>query len=206
MSNTHLVTAKGGRDHIRPADIGMYQALTEGSGVMIRDGCHCELYDANTILVEAGELLVEGRYLRIPQEVRLPIQSGAPGGNRNDLVVLHYTLAAGGDGEMAASGIADMPLEVMPGTPVAGEPSDPPVMSGSIINGALESAVPFARVKVRGLLVEEPEELITRVSPFGVGAVVSSPQPFNPAQAYGGIWEELPIHGFVGAWFYKRVG
>lgn len=205
-SNTHLVTAKGPDNHIRPVDIRHYQALTEGRGSMIRAGCEVSLYDNNTVLVQPGELIVEGCYLRIPAQVMLPIQSSAPNGNRNDLVAFHYKLdAAPADDGTPATGISEMPLEVVPGTPVAGDPSDPPLIQGDILGGAIEAQVAFARIKVRGLDVGEPEPLITRCDPFGAGSVYLSGSPMNPAQAFGGTWEELDTHMFLGVHAYKRL-
>lgn len=205
-SNTHLVTAKGPDNHITPVDIRRYQALTEGRGTMIRAGCEVSLYDNNTVLVQPGELIVEGCFLIIPEQVQLPIQSSAPNGNRNDLVVLHYKLdAVPADDGTPATGISEMPLEVVPGTPVIGEPTDPPLIQGSIQEGAIEAQVPFSRIKVRGLEIEEPELLITRCDPFGDGNIYLSGHPMNPAQAFGGVWEKLDTHLFVGVYAYKRL-
>lgn len=205
-SNTHLITAKLGKKHIAPGDIRKYQALTQGAGTMIRDGCAVSLYDANTVIVSPGNMIVEGLFLRVPAQVSLAIQSGAPGSNRNDLVVLHYRIDAAVQGDDAqGTGVSTMPLEVVPGTPVSGEPSDPPVIQGSIEEGSLEVQIPVARLRIRGLDIEEPEELITRYDPFGPQSVCVSGSPFNPAQAFGGAWEELGTHALLGLYVYKRL-
>lgn len=204
-SNTHLVTAKGESDHIRPVDIRRYNLNTQGAGVMILNGCEISLYDANTVIIDPGELLIEGAFLRVQEQVSLTIQSGAPNGNRNDLIAFHYKLQAAPEGEKQASGISDAPLEVIPGTPVAGEPSDPSYIKGSIDEGALEVQIPLARLKIRGLEIDPPEELITRYNPFDPGRIIHSEKQFNPAQAFGGKWVELESHLLLGTYVYKRI-
>lgn len=149
-----LVTGVGGTDHVGSEDFGAYNAYTYGKDTYVLSGCDTEVIDANTVRVKAGELLAQGRHIRIRGYEDLPIQSGSSGRNRVDLVVIRYT--------KDASGIEDAPLVVIPGAPVTGTPSEPSYVQGSILAGDLQVDIPVFKVSVSGISAPTVTRLIPK--------------------------------------------
>ena len=139
---TELITGQGSTDHINSEDIGAYQARTFGTGCYVLHGCECTIVDSNTVRVAEGELLIEGRHVRVKGSEDLTIRSGAAGYKRNDLIVVSYT--------KDQDNIEDAPLAVVPGTATEGTASDPSHVQGSILDGDVAAEHPLYRVPIDG--------------------------------------------------------
>lgn len=188
---TELITGQGSTDHINSEDIGAYQARTFGTGCYVLHGCECTIVDSNTVRVAEGELLIEGRHVRVKGSENLAIRSGAAGYKRNDLIVVSYT--------KDQDNIEDAPLAVVPGTATEGTASDPSHVQGSILDGDVAAEHPLYRVPIDGLSVGEPVLLMERVVPYTevwkmlypVGCVYISYEPTSPASLFGGTWTAI---------------
>lgn len=188
---TELITGQGSTDHINSEDIGAYQARTFGTGCYVLHGCECTIVDSNTVRVAEGELLIEGRHVRVKGSEDLTIRSGAAGYKRNDLIVVSYT--------KDQDNIEDAPLAVVPGTATEGTASDPSHVQGSILDGDVAAEHPLYRVPIDGLSVGEPVLLMERVVPYTevwkmlypVGCVYISYEPTSPASLFGGTWTAI---------------
>lgn len=188
---TELITGQGSTDHINSEDIGAYQARTFGTGCYVLHGCECTIVDSNTVRVAEGELLIEGRHVRVKGSEDLAIRSGAAGYKRNDLIVVSYT--------KDQDNIEDAPLAVVPGTATEGTASDPSHVQGSILDGDVAAEHPLYRVPIDGLSVGEPVLLMERVVPYTevwkmlypVGCVYISYEPTSPASLFGGTWTAI---------------
>ena len=188
---TELITGQGSTDHINSEDIGAYQARTFGTGCYVLHGCECTIVDSNTVRVAEGELLIEGRHVRVKGSEDLAIRSGAAGYKRNDLIVVSYT--------KDQDNIEDSPLAVVPGTATEGTASDPSHVQGSILDGDVAAEHPLYRVPIDGLSVGEPVLLMERVVPYTevwkmlypVGCVYISYEPTSPASLFGGTWTAI---------------
>lgn len=198
-----LITGQGSTDHINSEDIGAYQAYTFGTGCYVLNGCQCSVVDANTVHIAKGELLIEGRHVRVKGSEDISIRSGASGQKRNDLIVVRYSKDQGR--------IEDAPLVVVPGTATAGTASDPSYVVGSILGEDVEAEYPLYRIPIDGLAVGSPVLLMDRQVPFvdhkhsadeingiglkayPVGAVYISYVSTSPASLFGGSW--TPITG-----------
>ena len=188
---TELITGQGSTDHINSEDIGAYQAYTFGTGCYVLHGCECTIVDSNTVRVAEGELLIEGRQVRVKGSEDLAIRSGAAHYKRNDIIVVSYT--------KDQDNIEDAPLVVVPGTATEGTASDPSHVQGSILGGDVAAEHPLYRVPIDGLSVGEPVLLMERVVPYTevwqmlypVGCVYISYEPTSPASLFGGTWTAI---------------
>ena len=200
-----LITGQGSTDHINSEDVGAYQAYTFGPGRYVLNGCECTVVDSNTVRISKGELLIEGRHVRVKGSEDIAIRSGASGQKRNDLIVVRYT--------KDSDNIEDAPLTVIPGTATAGSASDPAYAVGSILADDVEAECPLYRIPIDGLAVGEPMLLMDRQEPFvghkhgassieglnswlldnvfTVGFVWTSYVNKSPASIIGGTWTAI---------------
>lgn len=147
-----LITGRGGTDHVDSEDFGALNAVTLGDGTYILSGCSMAMKTATTLHIAAGELLMQGRHVRIKGAGEdIDVAVGTTGYNRNDLVALHYK---------QEGGIESVSVEVVPGNPTTGAASDPELGGGSILNGDAEAYVAIARVPIVGLAPSEPVALV----------------------------------------------
>lgn len=147
-----LITGRGGTDHVDSEDFGAFNAVTLGDGTYILSGCSMTMKTATTLHIAAGELLMQGRHVRIKgagEDVDVAV--GTTGYNRNDIVALHYK---------QEGGIESVSVEVVAGTPTTGAASDPDLGGGSILNGDSEAYAAIARVPIAGLAPSEPVVLV----------------------------------------------
>lgn len=147
-----LITGRGGTDHVDSEDFGALNAVTLGDGTYILSGCSMAMKTATTLHIAAGELLMQGRHVRIKgagEDVDVAV--GTTGYNRNDIVALHYK---------QEGGIESVSVEVVAGTPTTGAASDPELGGGSILNGDSEAYAAIARVPIAGLAPSEPVVLV----------------------------------------------
>ena len=143
---------------------------------------------ASTLHIAAGELLMQGRHVRIKGAGEdLDVAVGTTGYNRNDLVALHYK---------QEGGIESVSVEVVAGTPSTGAASDPELGGGSILNGDAEAYVAIARVPIVGLAPSEPVAL--------VGGLKSNSQLAERISAIGDSVSHDSISG--SGWTCHRIG
>lgn len=109
---------------------------------------------ANEITIADGLLVTEGCTAEIERGTSesLEIANGSQGMLRTDLIVARYTKASG-------TGVEDMELAVITGTPAASSPADPSYNTGSIANGDTLVDFPLYRVSLNGISIES----VTRI-------------------------------------------
>lgn len=109
---------------------------------------------ANEITISDGLLITEGCTAEIERGTSesLAIANGSQGMLRTDLIVARYTKASG-------TGVEDMELAVITGTPAASSPADPSYNTGSIANGDTLVDFPLYRVSLNGISIES----VTRI-------------------------------------------
>ena len=145
----HLVTGYAGKEHIRSADQGSFNAAFFGDGEFVMSSGSRfagAIINNNTVRISDGEMLMQGRHIRIEPNTYedLTISTGTAGTNRIDLIVMTYE-------KNAASGIESAKLEVVQGTATSGTPSAPELVSGDILNGDLKNQMPLYAVYVSGV-------------------------------------------------------
>ncbi|TCD53777.1 hypothetical protein EJ419_07365 [Alloscardovia theropitheci] len=146
-----LITGKAGKNHISAVDDAQLNAALAGRGVYLlasEDGSYptITVLDANTILIPVSHWLVNGRHIRITSQERLTITSGQTGYNRIDLLCFTYT-------RQSNTGIEDIKLTVVRGTPTTGTASAPSVSSPSLQSDTtVNSTIGFCQVSITGLV------------------------------------------------------
>ena len=145
----HLVTGYAGKEHIRSADQGSFNAAFFGDGEFVMSSGSRfagAIINNNTVRISDGDMLMQGRHIRIEPNTYedLTISTGTAGTNRIDLIVMTYE-------KNAASGIESAKLEVVQGTATSGTPSAPEIVSGDILNGDLKIQMPLYAVYVSGV-------------------------------------------------------
>lgn len=165
MANMHLVTGYAGQAHITAADQGSLNAalVGEASYVLNRGSkLAATVVTNNSITIADGDIMMQGRHARIEEgeTVELTIENGTQGNYRNDLIVARYT-------KNASTGVEDVNLVVIKGTPAESDPADPEYTSGDIISGnVLTADMPLYRVPLNGLTVQTLVPLFSTVYPL----------------------------------------
>lgn len=148
-----LVTGKAGVPHVDSEDVGAFNAYSLGSGAYIMSGCEVTAKSANIVSISAGEILWEGRHIRVKGSGEsLAVDNGQTGYNRRDLITLNYA--------KDPNGIESASFKVVKGTATTGTAADPSVKVGSILAGDTSAVIPFARITLSGLSVATPTVLL----------------------------------------------
>lgn len=155
---THLVTGRAGAAHVTAADVGSLLAGIIGAGKYVLgtgDSFSAEIVSNNLIKIRSGDLLNQGRHIRISNEdyEECEIENGSQGLKRRDLIVMRYTRDIENDIETAE-------VAVIKGTP-AESPKDPAYVTGDIIAGDLTDDFPLYRVCLNGISIEKVEKMFT---------------------------------------------
>lgn len=169
-----LVTGYAGVAHISAADDGWRNAGTFGAGkYVLPTGTQlaCEVQSATLATLGVGDVLFEGRHVRISETENVSIDNGAQGQKRYDIIALRYQ-------RDTSTGVEVASIEVLKGTPTTGTPADPTVPSGSILENASTAYFPLWRIPIDGITVGEPVKLygdvLVTLEEAGMGEVDSS--------------------------------
>lgn len=114
---------------------------------------------ANEITIADGLLVAEGCTAEVERGTSesMEIANGSQGMLRTDLIVARYTKAAG-------TGVEDMQLAVITGTPAASSPADPSYNTGSIASGDTLVDFPLYKVSLNGIAIESVTRIPSIVS------------------------------------------
>ena len=117
---------------------------------------------ANEIEIADGQLICEGCTAEIAHGTTesLTIDNGTQGEQRIDLIVARYTKNSG-------TGVEDMQLAVVKGTPAASNPAVPEYNTGTIANGDSPVDFPIYRVNIDGISITSVDALVDTVNIFG---------------------------------------
>ncbi len=150
MGNVHLVTGYAGASHITAADQGSFNAAIFGAGQYVLDRgskLAATVVTNNQIRIADGDLLMQGRHIRLESYVDLTIDSGTQGRNRNDLIVARYT-------RNNSTGVEDCNIVVIKGTATTGTASDPSYTAKNLLEGNVsQNDMPLYRVPLSGITV-----------------------------------------------------
>lgn len=188
-----IVTGYTGTPHITPNDDqGRNQGIFGTGNYILNVGnkFSASVVNANTVQIQDGEGVMQGVHFRIlPGTVdTVTIQNGITGYNRIDLICARYT-------KDAVSGVEDVSLAVITGTPSAGAASAPSYNAGDILGGATLVDFPLWQVNLTDLTpsISEPSGiapasgLVDIIYP--VGSIYMSTASTNPSLLFGGEWE-----------------
>lgn len=144
-----LITGFAGTPHIGSDDIGAFQAGIVGPGdyaLTTGNQLKATMSNANTIAVQSGDAVLNGRHVHLTGTTTATVQSGTQGQKRNDLAVLRYT-------KNTTTGVETCSIVVLKGTPTTGTPADPAHNTGSILDGVATADMPLYRIPLDGITV-----------------------------------------------------
>lgn len=144
-----LITGFAGTPHIGSDDIGAFQAGIVGPGdyaLTTGNQLKATMSNANTIAVQSGDAVLNGRHVHLTGTTTATVQSGTQGQKRNDIAVLRYS-------KNTTTGVETCSLVVLKGTPTTGTPADPAHNTGSILDGVATADMPLYRIPLDGITV-----------------------------------------------------
>ena len=155
-----VVTAKQGKQHVTAEQQAMLHTGMLGKGryrLDVLNGLACSITDPNTLTVDTGGLVVDGRWVVNELQTSFAIANGSQSAFRHDLAVLEIATDA-------STGITTIEEKVLQGTSAttAAGAKDPAYEAGDLASG-LTAVVPIARVTLDGL-TPTCEELLPSVA------------------------------------------
>lgn len=140
-----LVTGHSGAAHVSGADAGAMHAGICGSDSYVLGAVpSVTMSDANTLVIQPCDLMVEGRHVRLSGTNTLSIRSGAQTGKRNDLVYVRYAYDSSTGVESAKLGVKEGATATTASDPALDNPS-------SVLDGATIADVAICRVSLDAL-------------------------------------------------------
>lgn len=143
-----VVTAKQGKPHVTADQQALMQAGMLGKGRYALDALNnlaCTMTDSNTLTVDTGGLMVDGRWVVNEAQTSFAIANGSQAQFRKDLAVLEITVDP-------STGVTSLEEKVLQGATAATEAAaaDPTYEPGDLYTG-LTAVVPIARITLNGL-------------------------------------------------------
>lgn len=143
-----VVTAKQGKPHVTADQQALMQAGMLGKGRYALDTLNnlaCTMTDSNTLTVDTGGLMVDGRWVVNEAQTSFAIANGSQAQFRKDLAVLEITVDP-------STGVTSLEEKVLQGATAATEAAaaDPTYEAGDLYTG-LTAVVPIARITLNGL-------------------------------------------------------
>lgn len=143
-----VVTAKQGKPHVTADQQALMQAGMLGKGRYALDALNnlaCTMTDSNTLTVDTGGLMVDGRWVVNEAQTSFAIANGSQAQFRKDLAVLEITVDP-------STGVTSLEEKVLQGATAAtaAAAADPTYEPGDLYTG-LTAVVPIARITLGGL-------------------------------------------------------
>lgn len=152
-SALHLVIGRDGEPHVSSDDAGKLMSLTLGGGRYIMEGLNVRVSSATTVVVEAGCILADGRFIRLPSPEVVELENGQIGRNRIDQLRIRY--------EAYANGSERTSFVVVTGSPSTGAAAVPlNEHAGSILARDRIVDIPICNLPKSGLTPGSPVMLL----------------------------------------------
>ena len=158
-----IITGHTGKEHVTAEAAGALHAGVIGTGKYVLAGGNqfaAEIVSNNLIKIKSGELVNQGRHMRIPVNSyeEVTIQNGTQKMYRSDLIVMRYKKDTSLQVESAE-------LVVIKGKASSSiQTSVPSYVNGNILSGATQDDFPLYRVSLSGLTITSVTKLFS-VSP-----------------------------------------
>lgn len=195
----HLITGYAGHGHVTAADDALYHSGVCGTGkYVMRTGTMfaASVESSNEITIGSGDLVNQGRHINIPTNAteKATINNGTQGKTRKDVIAIRYK-------QDASTGVESAELIVLQGTSVntGQEPARPALKSGNLYEGDTIDDFPLYEVTLNNLNITAVTKLFVLMPTlsgmfdliYPVGAIYMSAISVNPANLFGGTWEEI---------------
>lgn len=183
-----LVTGYSGTEHVSSSDDGARQAGTVGTGMYaletVEDPLAATLENANTVTVGPGDVLINGRHVRLTGSTTFAVPVGTQAMQTSNLLVLRYSVSDDGTEKVEAV--------TLTGEPAASDPQDPALATGSVLDGDSPVDMPLYRVVTTGIESAQPVRLFSTVPPIAgltlgglPGSLTSDQLPVVPVSKGG---------------------
>lgn len=177
-----IVTGYTGTPHITSNDDQARNQGIFGTGNYVLDvgqKFNATLTNATTVTLEDGEGVMQGVHFRIEPGMTeaVSISPGTTGYKRIDLICARYT-------KEASTGVEDVSLVVIEGTPTTSTPSEPTYTDGDILAGDTLGYAPLWKVTINGLtpsISPVYEQLILQLKKKLLWSVGDAIDTSNPA-------------------------
>lgn len=148
----NIITGYKGTPHVSAQQDRDINSAIFSSGVFILNigsKLAATVVSANEVTIADGLVIAQGCAAEIARGTSesMTIDNGTQGQLRKDLIVLRYT-------KDASTGVEDMALAVIKGTPAASNPATPSYTSGSIADGDTVAEFPLYTVNLNGITLE----------------------------------------------------
>ena len=159
----NVITGYRGEPHITSQQLRNTYIGTYGVTPRIIKGVGSELaatiVSANEVSIMDGMVVCQGCTAEITRGTSesVTIENGEQGMLRTDLIVVRYTKNSG-------TGIEDMQLAVIKGTPAASDPATPTHTSGNIAGGDTLVEFPLYAVNINGISIDSLTLLMDKAS------------------------------------------
>ena len=170
----NIVTGYRGEPHVTSQQDRDINTAIFGSESRIVKGIGSEMdatvVSATLVEVSDGTVVCQGCVAEIPRGTTesVTIENGSQGMLRTDLIVVRYSKNGG-------TGIEDMSLAVVKGTPVSFNPQTPVYTDGTIAEGDSLVDFPLYRVNINGISIDSIELIMNKVSvPNWINELVAS--------------------------------
>lgn len=158
-----IISGYRGEPHITSQQIRNRNIGIWGFTSRIIEGVSAEMeasvVSANEVSISSGMVSCQGCTGEIPRGTSesVSIDNGTQGMLRRDLIVVRYTKNAG-------TGVEDMDLVVIKGTPAASNPQVPSYTTGSIAGGDLLVDFPLYQVNLNGISIDSVTLLMDKAN------------------------------------------
>lgn len=163
-----LRTGKNGKNVTSDSDGRLYAGIAGTDRYVLDDGnkLAASLSDSNTLVVQSGAMLINGRHVTLDGTQTWNIPNGAQGKKRSNLCVVRYTKDSNGTETAEAVTLS--------GDLTDGDPVDPTYNDTSILqNRTTISDYPLYRVITDGISANDPVPLFNVLTPLAtLGASV----------------------------------
>lgn len=166
--SVHLITGYAGYEHIKAEDDAQLNCAIIGDKEYVFEvGSMLDaiIKDNNTIRIYDGDILMQGRHIRINTNTYedITIENGTAGFNRIDLIVMTYE-------KNPNDGTENAFIEVIKGANSANTPNKPSYTTGKINQGAIKNQMPLFYVHINGVVTSRVEVAFSYINTFAVMA------------------------------------
>lgn len=158
-----IISGYRGEPHVTSQQVRNRNIGIWGFTSRIIEGVSAEMeatvVSANEVSISSGMVSCQGCTGEIPRGTSesVSIDNGSQGMLRKDLIVVRYTKNAG-------TGVEDMDLVVIKGTPAASNPQVPSYTTGSIAGGDLLVDFPLYQVNLNGISIDSVTLLMNKAN------------------------------------------
>ena len=159
----NIITGYRGEPHVTAQQVRNRNIGIFGFSSRVIDGVAAEMeatvVSANEVSILSGMVSCQGCTAEIPRGTSesVLIDNGTQGMLRRDLIVVRYT-------KNASTGVEDMSLVVIKGTPASSNPQTPSYTTGSIAGGDTLVDFPLYQVNINGISIDSVDLLMKKDS------------------------------------------